>query len=197
MLTGMDLEDFSSLPARPARTWHYAAGGGKVGPVDQATLEAKIASREVAEVTLVWTPGMQQWARADHVVELQGLFGVLRAAGASSGVPGVVTATRAMHASPPTHAMPQPAAGAPADPALQYVMPVGRSGFAIVAGYLGLFAVLLVPAPFAVVFGVLALREIRRRPELLGKGRAWFGIVMGLLMTRAGGAIMIGSMTSR
>jgi len=61
------------------------------------------------------------------------------------------------------------------------LLPVGRSGLAIAAGYLGLFAVLLVPAPFALLLGGLAVRDIRRHPDKHGMGRAVFGIVMGVL----------------
>jgi uncharacterized RDD family membrane protein YckC len=70
------------------------------------------------------------------------------------------------------------------DPAaLRLLLPVGRSGWAIVAGYLGLFAVLLVPAPFALAAGLLAVADLRRNPKLYGMGRAVFGIVMGVLGT--------------
>jgi hypothetical protein len=67
------------------------------------------------------------------------------------------------------------------DPVARALLPVGRSGWAIAAGYLALFSVLLIPAPFALVAGVLAVRDIRRNPSKHGLGRAWFGIVMGLL----------------
>ena len=69
------------------------------------------------------------------------------------------------------------------DATLTYLVPTGRSGFAIAAGYLALFSVLLVPGPLALACGLLALRSIARRPELLGRGRAWFGIVAGSLAT--------------
>lgn len=65
------------------------------------------------------------------------------------------------------------------DQAYTWVVPVGRSAWAIAAGYLALFSVLLVFAPFAVFCGVMALRSIKRHPWLGGKGRAWFGIVAG------------------
>lgn len=67
--------------------------------------------------------------------------------------------------------------------ALKWIVPVGRSGFAIAAGYLALFSVLLLPAPLALLFGVLALADIAKHPEKSGKGRAWFGIVAGMLFT--------------
>ena len=66
---------------------------------------------------------------------------------------------------------------------MRMLLPVGRSGWAIAAGYLGLLAVLLLPAPFALLTGVLAVRDIRRHPDRLGMGRAIFGIVMGALGT--------------
>jgi hypothetical protein len=67
------------------------------------------------------------------------------------------------------------------DPAMRMLLPVGLSGWAIVSGYLGLFSVLCLPAPFAVLTGVLAIREIKRNPKKHGMGRATFGIVMGSL----------------
>src|SRR5688572_6415637 len=69
------------------------------------------------------------------------------------------------------------------DAALRFVLPVGRSGWAIAAGYLGLISVLGFPAPFAVVAGILAIREMRRNPKKHGMGRAVFGIVMGAIGT--------------
>jgi hypothetical protein len=67
------------------------------------------------------------------------------------------------------------------DRAMRAILPVGRSGWAIAAGYLAFFSVLLLPAPFALICGVLAMREIRRDPSKHGMGRAVFGVVMGAL----------------
>jgi len=67
----------------------------------------------------------------------------------------------------------------------KYLIPIGRSGWAIAAGYLALFSVLVLPAPFALVCGVMGLRDIEKNPTKLGKGRAWFGIIMGLLVLLA------------
>jgi hypothetical protein len=63
----------------------------------------------------------------------------------------------------------------------KYVLPIGRSGWAIAAGYLALFAILVLPAPFALGCGILGLRDIARNPKKIGKPRAIFGIVMGSL----------------
>ena len=65
------------------------------------------------------------------------------------------------------------------DPAMRMLLPVGRSGWAIAAGYLALFSVLCIPSPLALIAGILAVREIRRDPTKHGMGRAVFGIVMG------------------
>lgn len=67
------------------------------------------------------------------------------------------------------------------DPMARMLLPVGRSTWAIVAGYLGLISVLCFPAPFALVAAILAIRELRNDPKLHGMGRAVFGLVMGAL----------------
>lgn len=73
---------------------------------------------------------------------------------------------------------------APEDSAgMRMLLPVGRSGLAIAAGYLGLFSVLILPAPLAIILGILAIRDIRAsrltpKPKH-GMGRAVFGIIMG------------------
>ena len=67
------------------------------------------------------------------------------------------------------------------DAVLRALIPVGRSGWAIAAGYLGLFSLLLLPAPFAIFTGIMAIRSIRRDPRKHGMGRAIFGIALGTL----------------
>lgn len=64
-----------------------------------------------------------------------------------------------------------------------WLVPVGRSAWAIAAGYLALFSVLVVFAPFALLCGIMALRSIKKNPGLGGAGRAWFGIAMGGAVT--------------
>jgi hypothetical protein len=71
------------------------------------------------------------------------------------------------------------------DPAVRMLIPVGRSGLAIAAGYAGLFAVLVVPAPIALLLGILAIRDLKKHPEKHGMGRAIFGLVMGVMFTLA------------
>lgn len=64
-------------------------------------------------------------------------------------------------------------------PAMRMILPVGRSGLAIAAGYAGLFAILCFPAPIALLLGILAIIDIKRHPEKHGMGRAVFALIMG------------------
>jgi hypothetical protein len=87
--------------------------------------------------------------------------------------------------SPPP--MPPSPVGLGNDAGMRYLLPVGRSGWAIAAGYLGLFSLVILPAPVALVISIVAIRDIRRssltpNPKF-GMGRAVFGLIMGLLGT--------------
>ena len=69
------------------------------------------------------------------------------------------------------------------DAAMRILLPVNRSGYAIAAGYLGLISILLIPAPFALLFGFLGLRDIKNNDVKHGMGRAVFGIAMGAIFS--------------
>jgi hypothetical protein len=70
------------------------------------------------------------------------------------------------------------------DPALRMVIPVGQSPLAIISGYLGLFSLAICPlGPIAVILGALAIRQIRRNPNVHGTYRAVIGIVLGSIAT--------------
>lgn len=71
----------------------------------------------------------------------------------------------------------------PQDAALRWILPVGRTGLSVAAGYLGLVAlVFFFLAPASLVVGLLALRGLRGS-SLGGRGRAWFAVVVGALGT--------------
>ncbi len=146
--------------------WYFAQGSDKSGPHSFEQLQQFAAAGTVTRATLIWTDGMPQWAAAGTVAEL---------------FPGA--------APPPVPAMPigyaQPYAAPPQqfDTTTRMLIPVGRSGWAIAAGYMGLFAVLVIFAPISLVLGIVALIHLKRRPDLHGKGRAIFGIVMGGLFS--------------
>lgn len=75
------------------------------------------------------------------------------------------------------------------------LLPVGRPASAIVAGYCALFAILpILGFPFAVaalLCGIVALKSIKADPSLSGRGRAWFGIIMGGIMTTLTAVIIV------
>jgi hypothetical protein len=69
------------------------------------------------------------------------------------------------------------------DDGLQYVIPINTSGLAIAAGYVGLISVLCLPAPIALILGILAVRQLKKNPKMHGIGRAIFAIVMGAIFS--------------
>ncbi|MEO1836862.1 MAG: DUF4190 domain-containing protein [Akkermansiaceae bacterium] len=94
---------------------------------------------------------------------------------------------------PPVPAQQQPIAPYPGskpmgqDAGTRLLLPVGRSIWAIIAGYLGLFALVVIPAPLALLTGIIAYFDIRKSQSSpnpkYGMGRAIFAIVMGSLGT--------------
>jgi hypothetical protein len=143
--------------------WHVLVDGAPVGPLAESELAAWVRTGRLRRYDLVWKAGMPEWAPAERTQPFAAIF-----AGAA-----------------PT---PAPMGD---DPLLRWVLPVGRSGWAIAAGYLALFSVLLLPAPFALATGVIAIVIIKRNPSKHGMGRAVFGVVMGALGTGALCALLL------
>ncbi len=84
----------------------------------------------------------------------------------------------------PTAPAAPPVASRPAnDPALMMVLPIGRSPLSIIAGYLGLFSILPIFAPIALIVSLCALNDLKKHPGQAGRGRAIFGLVMGIVFT--------------
>lgn len=65
------------------------------------------------------------------------------------------------------------------DVAVGMLVPHKVTALSVVAGYVGLLSLCVIPAPFALLLGILALRDLRRSPGKLGYSRAIFAIVMG------------------
>jgi hypothetical protein len=86
---------------------------------------------------------------------------------------------------------PEPAPGA----FERALIPVGRPMSAVAAGYLGLFSFFPIIGAgagiLAVVFGWMALNRIAGDPSLSGRGRAWFGIITGLLLGLVNLALLV------
>ena len=138
--------------------WHVLMNGAPLGPLSEAELAGWFSSGRLSAGELVWTPGMPGWMPAYQTQPFARIFWPAPVAVATQPVSTY-------------------------DPSLRWVLPVGRSGWAVAAGYLALFAVLVLPAPFALAIGIIALRDLKRHPAMLGRGRAIFGIVMGTLGT--------------
>ncbi len=70
---------------------------------------------------------------------------------------------------------------------MRLLLPVGRSGWAIAAGYLGLFGLVILPAPLALIVSIVAIRDIRKSKGAAspkyGMGRAIFGLIIGVCGT--------------
>jgi len=145
-------------------TWYYAKGQTRLGPVSGQQLKELAGSGQLQPGDLVWQAGMPQWAPAGNV---PGLFGGAVPPSAVPGYPGQLP----------------PRADIGQDAGIRMLIPVGRSGWAIAAGYLGLFSFVLLPAPISLVVALIAISDIRKNPEKHGMGRAIFGLVMGILGT--------------
>ena len=91
---------------------------------------------------------------------------------------GIMVPPLARAAGPGSPFGPAPDMGA--DPAVRMLLPVGRSGLAIAAGYAGLIPCL---GPVAILLGILAIRDLKKNPNKHGMGRAIFGVVMGRIVT--------------
>ena len=131
---------------------------------------------------LVWCEGMPDWQR----------IATLPAFSTGATPPPL----------PPGAGMRPPAKHLGDDPAMRLLMPVGISGWAIAAGYLGLFGFLVLPAPLALIISIIAIRDIKKSKNDAhpkhGMGRAVFGLVIGLLGTLLLLAVLIfGSMQHR
>jgi hypothetical protein len=76
----------------------------------------------------------------------------------------------------------------------RFLIPTGRPASAIAAGYLGLFSLLPCFGLLAIIVSLQALRTLKRDPNLLGRGRAWFGLIMGIVTTILYGIPIVGGL---
>ncbi len=88
---------------------------------------------------------------------------------------------------PPPMQVPPPGPSLGDNAGMRLLLPVGLSGWAIAAGYVGLLSIMLLPSPVAILLSIVAIRDIRKHPDKHGLGRAIFGLVMGI-----GGMLVLG-----
>jgi len=86
-----------------------------------------------------------------------------------------------------------PPARAPNDAGLGLVVPFNVSPAALVAGYFGLFSILIVVAPIGLMISIVAIRDLKKHPEKHGWGRAIFGLVSSVVFTLILLAVLVSS----
>jgi len=192
-----------------ADEWFLIKAGKKVGPLSVADLRARVAAGEITSADLLWKQGMERPVSCGRV---RGLLPTASTAGsqetAGSKMPpplgeihaGVSPASRfcaqcgkpvavgdAFCTACGAGLAVQEKAVTAEDVAIGLVIPHKVSGLALAAGYVGLISFFcLVPAPIAILLGVLAIRDLRKHPGRQGYGRAIFGIVAGSLALAVG-----------
>ncbi|MDB5355543.1 MAG: hypothetical protein JWN24_1996 [Phycisphaerales bacterium] len=154
--------------------WYFTQNGARQGPVALGQLQQMVAAGHIKPTDLVWQAGMPQWAPAGNVPVLFG-------AGAA---PPPIPVVPVGYYNPSAPQGPQPPAIGD-DAGMRMLLPVGRSGWAIAAGYMGLFALFpfcsVLFAPLAIIFALIAMRDIKKNPSRHGMGRAIFGLIAGFI----------------
>jgi hypothetical protein len=152
--------------------WYYAHNGQQGGPVTLGQLQQMVRNGQLGPSDNCWRDGMAGWEPLSRTH------------------PRLFAAPPAMPPMPPQQAMPMgyyhppPSESSLGDnEGMRMILPVGRSGWAIAAGYLGLFSVLGCAGPFALIVSIIAIMDIKKHPDRRGMGRAIFGLVMGALGT--------------
>ncbi len=143
---------------------HIARGQQQLGTFEEEQVLASLRAGAFLPGDLAWREGMNSWKT------LRELF---------PGAPMPPPMPAAVYAAPPLGD----------DRTMRMLLPVGRSGWAIAAGYLGLFALIIFPAPLALIVSLIAIWDIRRtrgsaHPKR-GLGRAIFGLVVGIIGSAA------------
>ena len=154
--------------------YHISRGGASLGVFPEAELRRALQAGQVLNTDLCWQEGMAEWRPVGEVVPSPGMQ-------PPPLPPGAV-------------APPPPGPGyypqqhrASDDAGMRMLLPVGRSAWAIIAGYLGLFCVLLIPGPLALICAFLGMRDIKNSKNTsqpkYGMGRVIFAFIMGALGT--------------
>ena len=161
------------------RYWISLQDGKSHGPYEVSAVRSYLSEGRINMQALACPEGGSEWRAISSIPEL---------AGAATGSPA---------APPPVAPFPvPPRSPVSVDPALAVVLPVGVDPVALLAGYVGLFSVLLVPAPFALALGVWSLVRLRGRPGSRGHVRAILGVVLGGIFTVLAVVLLVASFSS-
>ena len=80
---------------------------------------------------------------------------------------------------------------------LRLLVPIGRSGWAILAGYFGLLSLIPFVGLLALALGIVAVCDLKKHPDKHGAGRAWFGIIAGGLSVLIYGVLFFAAVAGR
>lgn len=159
--------------------YRVSRNGTDLGQFPEAELLQGMNSGQFTREDWVWREGMGDW---------RPLFDVLSPA-SPPPLPSHPPPLFQTDQSRPARVQPPPTE---ANFTTRLLLPVGRSGWAIAAGYLGLFGLVILPAPLALIVSIIAIRDIQKSKKTgkrkHGMGRAVFGLVVG----SAGTLILIG-----
>ena len=140
-------------------------GKQQTGPLDEQSVFQAIQNRTYSSEDLAWHAGMKDWQPLHKIY-------------------------------PSVHFPPPPFIEPPSPPVadkknlgdglgMRMLLPVGRSPWAVAAGYLGIFSVYPPVAPIAILISIIAIIHVRNSKSSdhpkYGMGRAVFGLVMGCL----------------
>ena len=183
--------------------WHYRVGGIQMGPVSSDELVRLFQAGTLDSESMICVSGSSTWLPAAQV------------AGLPNGCLGTVIRSHPNVQVPPPSPPPPPttggfleAASTAAEDGLSLLIPMRVDPFALIAGYLALFApvgILLlaiprmpkanlagrlcfVPVIASICLALMSLSRLRSRPRNRGQGRAWFAMttaIGGLLMMLA------------
>ena len=155
--------------------WFYGKEGQQYGPIDEATLRARITTGEVGPHDLIWSEGMAAWTPLSQLPQFGSTGGVPpQISGAVADPPLEGVGSTSPYAPP----VASPMAVYPAGP----VMP-GTNGLAIASMICGILSLLCggvflgIPA---VICGHLALNRLKNPDNhQVGRGMAIAGLVCG------------------
>jgi hypothetical protein len=151
------------VESAPPRTdiWHYHQLGTNYGPVDFSHLQYLVSVGQLSADDLVWKEGMPEWLPAARV-------------------PGLVKPN-------PASAMGSPPVGFYVGAVTQGYSPQAAifprvSGLSVASLVLGILWLWGIGSVLAVIFGSVALHQIRQsRGHLTGTGMAVAGLVLGIV----------------
>jgi len=199
--------------------WFLLRNGRREGPLSAAELRRRAMAGELAASDLVWRQGLAEPVTCGRV---RGLLPVANTPNreTQSSLPSgsMMPEQRGVVASGTGGSSACPKCGRPStvgdgfctgcgaklataaisseDMALGMLVPHKCTALSVIAGYVGIFSLCVIPAPVALLLGILALRDLKHKPGNLGYSRAIFAIVMGALGSLVAIILMVGFMIS-